>query len=139
MMHWTNRYVGIPFANVGSSQEGCNCWGLVRLVLANECLISDLPAYAEISAEDVAATARQMAHDRTAAPWLAVAQPKPFDVALMYAMHGKVRIAGHVGIMSSQTHVLHVWRATAAVHMPISHHRVRHKLIGFYRHESLNE
>lgn len=137
MMHWTNRYVGIPFAEVGSSRDGCNCWGLVRMVLADECLIEGLPYYAEISAKDTAATARQMNRDRHLPTWTTVTEPRAFDVALMYAMHSGIRIIGHVGIMSSPTHVLHVWRATAAIHMPISHHRVRPKIISFHRHESL--
>lgn len=29
---WWNEYVGLPFADKGRTREGCDCWGLVRLV-----------------------------------------------------------------------------------------------------------
>jgi len=44
-MNWAN-YVGIPFADHGSSAEGVDCWGLVRLVLAAE-KGWQLPSYGE--------------------------------------------------------------------------------------------
>jgi cell wall-associated NlpC family hydrolase len=138
LTHWSAKYVGIPFADVGAGTAGCNCWGLVRMVLANECGIA-LPAYGEISARDITAAARQMNHDSSAAPWSKVGDPQSFDVALMHSTRAKIRAMGHVGVMTSPTELLHIWEATDAVIMPISHPRVRHTLIGFYRHESLRE
>lgn len=44
-MMWAN-YVGIPFADHGSSAEGVDCWGLVRMVLAAE-KGWQLPSYGE--------------------------------------------------------------------------------------------
>lgn len=36
MYSWVNKYVGIPFVSLGRAMDGCDCYGLVRLVLLNE-------------------------------------------------------------------------------------------------------
>lgn len=142
--HWADRYVGIPFVDGGCSLSGCSCWGLVRLVLANECLI-DVPPYGELSAAELVKAAKRIPKIAAADPWISVVgRPRSFDVALMTAMAEEdgpnprtFRVPGHVGIMSSDTQLLHVWIATDAVNMPIDSPYVRSKILGFYRHRLL--
>src|SRR5512144_1011435 len=33
---WVAEYVGIPFVDLGRDRQGCDCWGLVRLILAGQ-------------------------------------------------------------------------------------------------------
>lgn len=139
MTHWTTKYIGIPFADAGSTRDGCNCWGLVCLVLSEQRGI-EVPTYGEITARDLVAAARAMGRDGLKTPWTRVTEPKAFDVALMYAMTPtNARVVGHAGIMSSPTDLLHVWRKTDAVNMAIDHPRIRHRIVGFYRHAALTE
>jgi cell wall-associated NlpC family hydrolase len=42
---WVSRYVGIPFVSGGRDFAGCDCYGLIRLVLLNE-FGYDLPVLA---------------------------------------------------------------------------------------------
>lgn len=133
-VNWAAKYVGIPFADGGCSPDGCSCWGLVRMVMRDECGI-ELPAYGEISSRDLLAAARCIDRDGASEMWAKVDRPRPFDVVTMYAMHDeKMKVIGHVGVMSSTTEILHVWRETDAVNIPITHPRVRFKIVGFYRH-----
>ena len=36
MYGWAKKYVGIPFVTSGRDMSGCDCYGLVRLILTNE-------------------------------------------------------------------------------------------------------
>lgn len=43
---WVAPYIGLPWQTMGRDRDGLDCWGLVRLVLAERFDI-DVPAYAE--------------------------------------------------------------------------------------------
>ena len=41
---WVNGYVGIPWRELGRDRDGCDCWGLFRLIMAERFGVA-LPAY----------------------------------------------------------------------------------------------
>lgn len=141
---WAGDYVGLPFLDGGRSRAdgGLDCWGLVRLVYAEQCGL-ELPSYGEIAAADLAAVALAIDADCRAEPWRTVerADLRPFDVVVVaerVAIDGMPRrMPAHVGIAAGAGMVLHVRRASAAALVPLTHPDLRFRLFGLYRHKSL--
>lgn len=136
------RYVGLPFKDDGLDFDGVHCWGLVRLVLAVEKGIGDLPAYDLCSAADLISAARQFRDGPRFGPWLAVARNdiRAFDCVVMAPAaddRASRSVAGHIGIMVDGKRVLHISRATDSMIMPLGHPLVRSRIQAFYRHKDI--
>lgn len=105
MTSWASSFVGITWRDRGRDRDGCDCWGLARLVYA-EILEIDLPSYDE----GYASTAEQEEIDRLISqrradgPWVDVLVPASFDLVLF--RHG--RHDTHVGIVVDGRHMLHM-------------------------------
>ena len=58
---WARQYVGLEFSDHGDTRDGCNCWGLVRLVHREQCA-RDIPPYGlrTVDPLDSAAVAREV-------------------------------------------------------------------------------
>lgn len=139
-MRWAESYVGVPFVYGGLTRKGASCWGLVRLVLAEQRGV-DVPTYGEIEAGDMAAAARAMTPDAVAVSWVKV-QPdavQAFDVLVMTGTcheNGRARRAPiHAGIFISAELVLHVEEGAESVIMPF--HQLAGRAAGIYRHRQL--
>ena len=141
---WLKDYVGLPFLDGGRSRSdgGLDCWGLVRLVYAEQCGI-DLPSYGEISAGDLMAVAGAIAEDCRADPWREVERQdaQALDVAVIaerMMVDGRLkRQAAHVGVMIDGERMLHVRIAAAAAIVPLTHADVRFRLHGLFRHRDM--
>lgn len=130
---WSSHYIGIPFKDQGRSPDGCDCWGLVRLIY-NECLGIDLPTYGEISSDDLANVSRAITTGKEGEVWYPVETPQSFDVAVM-RFHGS-KLVGHVGVMVNAAELLHAEKSIDAAMVPINHFTIRQRLVGFRRHKS---
>ena len=135
-MIWAARYVGLPFVDGGRSINGSDCWGLVRLVLKEQCGI-DVPSYGEIAAKELMRVARQMARDSDGDCWRLVHAPDTFDVVLMTAPKVRGRVPAHVGVMVDPARVLHIEEATDSVIVPLTHPAIRNRVLGFRKHTGL--
>lgn len=135
-MHWSNDYVGLPFVDGGRDRGGVDCWGLIRLVLKDQCEI-EVPSYGTIAAKDLMSIAKQMEISNNMPPWKTVTTPRQFDIVGMLGRAEKARAMIHVGIMASDTHLIHVERLTDSVMLPLTHPSVKNRICGFYRHEQL--
>lgn len=141
---WAAGYVGIPFVDLGRDRAGCDCWGLVRLVIGEQAGVQ-LPSLAtrygsEASAQGVGETIEA---ERRSGIWdrIDAGDEQPFDVV---EMSGAARVPGsgwafgslHVGIVVASGWLLHVERGTAAV---LARYRedqaIRRRVLGFWRYQ----
>lgn len=131
-------YVGIPFLDHGRDRDGCDCWGLVRLVLAEQAGL-DLPSYGEISADALLAVSRRIRAATDAGPWRRVdgAPRRALDVVVMRSLADAAAVPVHVGIMLDARRMLHTVKAADSHAVPLSHPSVAPRIIGFFRHVRL--
>ena len=126
---WVSEYVGIPFADHGRDRSGCDCWGLVRLVLGNHYGV-EVPSYAETypdankpSASEAVDTLRQI-------DFIPLSYPEPGAIVVL-------RVKGlpwHVGVMVNDHYFLHIMRGINAVCERIDGLTWANKVMGFYRY-----
>ena len=126
-----SQYTGIPFVPHGRTLEGCDCWGLVRIVLENEYgkkLPSFTTAYGELEKEwlaEVVSSAIVSLHP------VKVDVPAEGDIVLM-TFRG---FPCHVGLYVAPNHVLHsdLLGKDSSRLSRLSDMRIASRVRGFYR------
>lgn len=131
-------FTGIPFRDKGRDRDGCDCWGLVRLVYMEVAGI-ELPAYGEISSADLLRVARTMRDGATDGDWRDVGGPprRPLDVALMRRPLGGPGAAWHCGVMATDRLLLHTEPPVDSHLIEMDQISVAARIVCFYRHRSL--
>jgi len=127
-----SAYVGIPFRIFGRDRDGIDCYGLVRLVLAEQYGVT-IPDMWYRTADDIT---EGFAHERAQSYWQPVApkQALPGDVVVFRVARWPI----HCGIMVTPSTFLHA--------MPGNTHSVieslrsalwQRRILGMYRHEEI--
>ncbi len=146
-MHWTARYVGLPYVDGGRDRFGVDCWGLVYLAFPAEAGIA-VPSYGEIAATELVAIAREIRSAKENGTWLpAIGAPRDFDLVLMAGDRVRdpertqeTRVDLHIGLcamISGEQRILHVERKTHTVCVPVEHPSVRNRIREYWRHREL--
>jgi cell wall-associated NlpC family hydrolase len=135
MTHWSNSYIGLPWAPGGRDRDGLDCWGCVRLVYQEVAGIElDPLTGAYVTAEereDIAAiVAGEMAHG----PWVSceTGHERELDIALFRCFG----LQSHVGVIVGSGMMLH---ATAGQESAIERYtdgRWAPRFMGAWRHKS---
>ena len=129
---WVNAYIGLPFRAHGRDRDGVDCWGLVRLVLADQ-FGRRLPSYADgyASVEDAKDIGRLIRGEM--GPWHPVAPgaERPGDVVLMRLMNQPM----HVGVVVAAGWMLHIEDGIDACLEPYDGAKWRRRVLGLYRYD----
>jgi cell wall-associated NlpC family hydrolase len=132
MNHWSAQYVGIPAKLLHSSRDGCDCYGLLRLVY-REVFDIQLPEHrahiakalrgGEIPAEGEIQKITEPTDD-----------PQDGDVLHMWAVKNGRRMANHVGIVVQNPHkILHLQEGSDSCIMDIRRPKNAWRPIQYYR------
>jgi cell wall-associated NlpC family hydrolase len=126
-----SAYVGLPWSDGGRSHDGYDCWGLVRLVLA-ERLGIELPSYsgAYVTAADREAVSTLIKGGMSDWRPVSAGWERPLDAVLMT----EAGIPRHIGIVSSPGYVLHMPPGRDSVVEPYRFGRLKMRVAGFFRH-----
>jgi murein DD-endopeptidase / murein LD-carboxypeptidase len=129
MYKWVKKYIGIPFMSNGRTLAGCDCYGLVRLVLRNEYGI-DLPELSDNYADalNVKETSRLFAENLPVLAGQKIPVPQERAVVVI-AEHG---VAAHVGIVAGGGYILHTGIKTGSVCQRETHPGLRGRIEGYY-------
>jgi len=129
MYEWVKKYIGIPFVSNGREMDGCDCYGLVRLVLRNEYGV-ELP---ELSgnysdALNIKETTKLFAENL---PLLAARKlPLPLEKAVVVI--NEQGCPCHIGIVAGGGYILHTGIKTGSVCQRETHPGLRGRIEGYY-------
>jgi len=129
-MSWSNRFLGIPFADLGRTREGADCWGLACVIYREELGIT-LPDYLGAGSADEAGEVAALVAGATASPlWLPVSGPAlAFDIAVFRRGH----LSRHVGVVVTHGVMIHMAAGDHARVEDYRQGRWRHRLAGHFR------
>ncbi len=145
-MHWTDKYIDLPFVPDGRDWQGVDCWGVIRLAYKGEKGI-DLPAHSGILVDMGIASlkAAAAAYDKFKESWdlvgTMVNRPQkelkeltkkicPFDVVLIRT--GKFQ--WHAGLVVDRRKMLHISSGVNSCVVEFTDPEWRHRVEEFRRH-----
>jgi cell wall-associated NlpC family hydrolase len=133
---WASSYFAIPFKAYGRDRHGCDCWGLVRLVYAEQRGVV-LPDFEGVSPDDAAAVPEAIESEKP--KWRAVAYEdrQEFDVVVMRArlvVEGKAMSPEmHLGIVTPDRRILHTQQPFGVACVAADHPTLVNRIAGVYR------
>jgi cell wall-associated NlpC family hydrolase len=129
MYPWVKNYIGIPFVSNGRTREGCDCYGLCRLVLMGEFEIT-LPALSNDykNARNVRETAGLFEKNM---PVLLASRSESPEEKTLAIIRERGRLC-HIGIYAGDGYILHTTAGTGSVCQRISHPELSGRIEGYY-------
>ena len=132
-MSWSDRFLGIPYADFGRDRQGCDCWGLACVIYREELGIS-LPDYLGYgSVDELGEVSALICGAATSPLWVPVGGiATAFDIAVFR----RGRLSAHVGIVIRHGIMIH---AVAEDHAKVQGYEsgpLRNRFSGHFRHAS---
>jgi len=133
---WAQSYLGIPFKAHGRGRAGCDCWGLVRLVYAEQLKV-DLPDFEVVSPDDAAAVPNAIASEKPRWQQVAFEDRREFDVVVMRARLVVDGVAVspemHVGVVTPDLKILHTQLPAGVACVAADHPTLARRIAGVWR------
>ena len=129
---WVADYIGIPFKTHGRSRAGCDCWGLVRLVLEEQ-YGKRLPCYGDMyeNTKAGAQIARVVAEEKRFWTEIPAGKEKCGDVVVLRAMGHPM----HVGVVIAGGKMLHVIEGANSIFETYRGRHWQNRVEGFHRYD----
>jgi len=129
MYEWVKKYIGIPFVSNGRTEKGCDCYGLVRLVLRNEYGIT-LPELSDdySNACNIQETAELFEKHLPVIAARKIQEPEEGAIVII-TEQGRLC---HVGMFAGEGFILHTGAKTDCVCQRASHPGLRGRIEGYY-------
>lgn len=130
MYDWVNKYIGIPFLSLGRTVEGCDCYGLIRLILLNE-YNYQLPLFTE-GYSDALETDKTSNLFKINMPLIIsekIAVPEEKAVALIQTRG----LPSHVALYAGDDYIIHARHKTGVVCERLSSPWLSACIRGWYR------
>ena len=128
---WCNEYIHIPFKEHGREPDGCDCWGLARIIY-KEKLGIELPTLLDYkTTKDSRAIADLYEEEHTEWEEIPIGQEKEFDV-LVFKILG---LPTHIGVVINKGMMIHC-EYGVGTHITEYNREIQWKkrLAGVYRH-----
>ena len=129
MEPWVADYIGSPYLEHGRDRAGCDCWGLVRLVLSEQWgkVLPDLGS--DYGAVEASITQRLISQTSALIEAEKVADYQPGDIVVLRVLG----VPSHVGVIVGRWHFLHVQRGTDSAISRLDSSANAHRIEGVYR------
>ncbi len=122
-----NKYIGIPFQHHGRDENGADCYGLVRLILAQE-FDKHLPDFWQYEGADDVKSIGRLFFDNTPILTHKVEEPTEGNVVL-YQFRG---YTSHIAVYVGNGNIVHIMKNINSVCVPIEKGFLRGRVEGFY-------
>ena len=132
---WCSAYIGLPFKTHGRTRDGLDCWGLARLIYAEQFGI-DLPSLVEVYDDTLVGNAVQIGTEiraRAGTAWVEVAagSEREGDIVVVIVRGEPM----HIGVVVGSQKMVHIEDGLiGCVIADYTGVHFRKKIWGFYRH-----
>ncbi len=131
---WAGRYIGLPFKGHGRDRAGLDCWGLVRLVMAEQFGIA-LPSHVQEYERTTQVEKIAVLIEREAQKWKIVpAGEETCGDVIVLRVRGRPM---HVGLVLGDRQMLHIERGIDSVIERYNGPHWAERIAGFYRYKSV--
>lgn len=131
MNNWWNKYIHIPFKEKGRSIEGCDCYGLGKIIYEQE-LNLILPSfdnlYEHTCDKNTVSKTIENVHRKL---FKNVNSPEPFDFIILNVFG----LPMHIGIVTKSNYMIHCIKGIGVSHEKYTSLRWKNKILGFARYD----